>query len=371
MRLSKRRFLFLWLGIVAAGGVSLAVGAGKTLDRVIAKVNGEIVMASELAELLRERGGAAGAGDPVAAADPSTVRALFDRALLLDAAKRMSIDVAENEIHDQVEKMVDEIRARYPSERDFRSEVVAQYGSLDCLKRELARRATIDYKIERAVGRRFTISDADVERYEAECRAKGERPESYRLRRLGVAIDGETSQARKRALSRVKECLEAARAKGLSFAEAARRYTEIEAERPGGGDLGYLPAAKMDPELRQAVERLEPGQVTPPIVAGAYACIFYLEGKRGSRSSLYEKRFLEARQELLDELRRKASVTIYDERLARKLPPEYRACVQKLSGPAGSSRGAASDAQSTTPALRPSGAVRGAFGRLLAPLRRD
>lgn len=320
-------FFFVLLWVCVSHG---ALG-GTEYDRVIAKLNEEIILVSDLREILRERRGVLNTPDPIAAADSEIVKALLDRTLLLSAAKRSSAPVPDQEICEQVESMVQEAKSHYPSQSAFMKDVVEQFGSLEKFKRDLQRRATIDYKISRLVASRFTITDADIAEYERECKAAGRSPESYHLRRIGVPVDNETSGGRRQALARVSALLKSATAQGLSFSEAARRFTEIPGEKEIGGDLGYLPSDKLAPELRSAVANLSPGQVTEPLIAGNFACIFYLESKRGARSSLYEKRFLESREALLTDLRRKACLTVYDSRLIRKIPTEYQHCLQQSS----------------------------------------
>jgi peptidyl-prolyl cis-trans isomerase SurA len=319
-------FVVVTLLVLILNGARLQA-AGEVADRVLARLNEDVILASDLREVLREKG-MEGGGDPVAVASTEHVRALLDRTLLLQAAKKMGGSVPDAEILDQVESMVARIRSQYPSETEFRREVIAQYGSVEAFKRELQKKATLDWKIGRAIHSRFTITDADVARFEAECRAKGRIPESYHLRRLGVPVDSETSRGRQQALAQVKQILDDATARGLGFAETVRRFTLVPGERETAGDLGFIPAEQLAPDVRRAVQKLEPGQVTEPILAGNYASIFYLEAKRGPRSTLYEQRFLETRDKLLGELRKKARLQVFDPRLARKIPKEYAECVE-------------------------------------------
>ncbi|RMH28652.1 MAG: hypothetical protein D6691_04370, partial [Candidatus Hydrogenedentota bacterium] len=206
-------FVVVTLLVLILNGARLQA-AGEVADRVLARLNEDVILASDLREVLREKG-MEGGGDPVAVASTEHVRALLDRTLLLQAAKKMGGSVPDAEILDQVESMVARIRSQYPSETEFRREVIAQYGSVEAFKRELQKKATLDWKIGRAIHSRFTITDADVARFEAESRAKGKTPESYHLRRLGVPVDSETSRGRQQALAQVKQILDDATARGL------------------------------------------------------------------------------------------------------------------------------------------------------------
>jgi parvulin-like peptidyl-prolyl isomerase len=363
MRTHRPWLVALLLAMIIVA-MALPAGAARAYDHVVAKLDDDIILASDLADVLREKRGLVAVDDPGAAADTDSVRALLDRSLLLGVAKRSGVEPPDAEIHEQVEAMLQEVQSHYPSKDEFSKDIAEQYGSIEKFRQELARRATTDYRIGRAIANRFTLTDTDVAAFEAECRQKGVLPESYHLRRIGVVVDPAKGSGRAAALARVAGLLEKANQEGLSFVEAARRYSQIPGEAELGGDLGYIAADKLTPDVRRAVEKLEPGQVTPPLITGNFACIFYMESKRGARSALFEKRFVEQREALLKELRRKASLTIYDKRLLGKVPPEYAACLRiPLSSEATTSatRETSSPAQAgSTPRSRG-----GFFGRIL------
>ena len=54
-------------------------------------------------------------------------------------------------------------------------------------------------------------------------------------------------------------------AAGQNFIVIARQYSEDDATRDSGGDLGFLPRGVMPPELERAAFALQPGQVSPVI----------------------------------------------------------------------------------------------------------
>jgi hypothetical protein len=104
-----------------------------------------------------------------------------------------------------------------------------------------------------------------------------------------------------------------------------------------------------------AVERLKQGEATPPMITGPNASIFYLEAKRGAKTTLYEKRFTDERRDLLDELRRKARLQVYDADFARLVPAEYKtALTTAQDNGTTASAGARRPATMATPAASPS-----------------
>ena len=52
---------------------------------------------------------------------------------------------------------------------------------------------------------------------------------------------------------------------GESFAELAKQQSEDTQTAPQGGDLGWLKATELAPELRKAIIDLVPGEISNPI----------------------------------------------------------------------------------------------------------
>ncbi len=295
-----------------------------TIDRTIAKLNDDILTESDLAEIVAD---VAGEFNPLKqagydGATSDTVRAMFDRALLLQEARRRKITPDNEELHRQVEGMVRDIRANFSSESEFHHALAAERLSLDQLKKELLDKTKTDYMVYHVVNSQFSISDEEVEKFKQQQQAEGDAAASFRLRRLGIPVkkEGGSEAACREARSLVARII----TEGISFEEGVRKYSQVPGANADGGDMGYMAVDKLSGEVRNAVQKLEVGQATPPVVAGGFANIFYVEGKRGAQSAVREKKFFEARGELLDNLRRKAILQVFDSRLTKIMPDEYQ-----------------------------------------------
>src|SRR5690606_16298855 len=122
---------------------------------------------------------------------------------------------------------------------------------------------------------------------------------SYRLRRLGIPVK---KNGEKEAAKQAREIVARIIREGISFEEGVRKYSQVPGAAQDGGDMGYMSSDKLSAAVREAVENLETGHASKPVLAGGYANIFYLEGKRGARSAVREQKFFEARTSLLHEL---------------------------------------------------------------------
>lgn len=345
-----------WIAI-AVFAISTGVACAGTLDRVIAKLNEDILTESDLREIVAEKSGEFDSKQVKLKITPETLGALFDRTLLLQAARKENISVPDSEVQRHVEERITELRAQYPSEGAFKNYLAERHISLQQLKKDLMKRASDDFKLYQAVAKRFLVTDADAERYDAEQTRSGKQPLSFHLYRLAVPIEGSSDAARSKARARLNEVVRQLQSKPVSFPEALRNFCESSDGEVFGSDMGFLDAGSLSPEVRKATQSLKPGEATPPMIVGESASVFYLEAKRGARSQLFEKKFSEERQALLRDLRARAHLQVYDNRLLPSIPKEYASRIE--SGIAGAP--ATPTQESATPTPR-QGLIRGTFG---------
>lgn len=307
--------------------LTAAPASARSIDRTIAKINDDIITESDLSGIIADINGQYSTlvKQPFEVATTETVESMLDRSLFLQEARRMKISPPEDELQRQVEEMVREIKSNFSTEKEFYQALAGENISLGQLKQELLKKTKTDYLVYQVVDSRYSVSDQEVAGFTAKQQAVGEAVTSYRLRRLGVPIKdkNDTLEASRRARTLVARII----TDSISFEEGIRRYSQVAGAAVDGGDMGYMSSDKLSTEVRAAVENLEIGQASVPVVAGGYANIFYMEGKRGARSALREQKFFDAKTELLADLRRKAILQVFDDRLHKILPDNYRAAL--------------------------------------------
>ena len=68
----------------------------------------------------------------------------------------------------------------------------------------------------------------------------------------------------------------------ITFADAAKKYSQDEASRPQGGDLGYFGHGTMDPEFERVSFALSSGEISPPIKSAFGYHLIQVEDRRQS-----------------------------------------------------------------------------------------
>ena len=110
------------------------------------------------------------------------------------------------------------------------------------------------------------------------------------------------------------------RAKTADFAELAKKYSE-DGSAPNGGELGWMSPGDLVPEFEQAMNRLQIGEVSNPVKTEfGWHLIQVLERREGqltvekqrqfARAAIRERKFDQAYQEWMRELRDNATVKI-------------------------------------------------------------
>ena len=125
---------------------------------------------------------------------------------------------------------------------------------------------------------------------------------------------------------RVKSRIEEVRAqavKGVDFGTLARRYSRFEGPSGPGGDLGFLPMSAFSPEFRAALDTLETGQVSPPLLNAQGWHLFKVLDRESERAY----RLDEIKNELPELVRQAKLKTQYETFVAdlrKKATIEYR-----------------------------------------------
>jgi peptidyl-prolyl cis-trans isomerase SurA len=296
---------------VPAGSGGVLVRAGETppvkesqavIDRVVAVVNGDVIMMSELQEAIvlarRDNRNAAEGPD----FELATLNRLIDHRLQVQEAKRDKIEVSE----DDLRGAIDDIVKRNGGDREkFETQLLAQGVTWEALRREIRDQILASRVRGRRIVRRSTITESEVDQYLAQNRDKFEAGLKYHAFHLAITVDASSSAAAWDQAKQDIDAIAAALAGGGDFAELAR----TRGNDPAGGDLGWLARGELDEAFEKPLLALQKGQVTAPIKSGsAYHLL-----KLADREELTAERLGDARQQVRDLLLQKKAQERLDE----------------------------------------------------------
>jgi peptidyl-prolyl cis-trans isomerase SurA len=250
------------------------------VDRVVALVNEDVVMMSELQEAivlyLRD------AKEPTPPPGPErdqlaqkVLTRMIDHRLQVQEARKERIEVTDEDI----QPVMDDFIKRNGGDRErVGAQLKAQGLTWDQVRREM-RESLLAQKIRsRRIGRRATVTEAEVEAYVTENRPKLERDLKYHPRHIAILAQPPDGQAGWDQAKTVVDTIQARLKDGGDFAELAREFSK-DGSAESGGDLGWLHRGELAAGFEEPILRLEKGQVTEPIKSSLGYHLFRLDDR--------------------------------------------------------------------------------------------
>ncbi len=137
--------------------------------------------------------------------------------------------------------------------------------------------------------KKLSVSDAEVKQFYEANKDKLGGPEAVRLRHLVVADERQA-----------KDLLLAARV-GADFAKLAQQVSLDASTKEKGGDLGFVAASMLNPEVAKAVFALKPGELSEPLRMADGYHLFKAEERRQPQQPRLEDVRKDLAQALLEQ----------------------------------------------------------------------
>ena len=260
-----RRSLRLMVGLLLLGVIAPAnPAAAKVVERIIARVNGEIItqhMYERELQKLRVQLAQEVSGPTLEArykeASKDTLRDLIDQALMVQKAKDLDINVETD-----IVKRLDEVRkqSNLATLEDLQREAEKQGMLFEDFKDQIRRSLLVREVIGRDVGRSVVITREDARKYFDAHKEEFRTPGGVHLAEILISTEKRKPEE---AAKRAKEALAELKA-GARFADIVKKYSDAPSAKEAG-DLGLFKGGTLAPSLAAAVDKLEVGETTDPI----------------------------------------------------------------------------------------------------------
>jgi peptidyl-prolyl cis-trans isomerase C len=268
--------------------------AGCAKDDAAAVVNGESISRQkyELAKtsMARRVGGAMG-GDSANALseDPEIGRATLENLiaveLLYQEAKKQGYAASP----EAVDRSVQALRSRYPSEAEFDKDVKSKGFTRKMLAEDAGKQIMVENYIMRGLGVEEPGAE-EVADFYAKNAAMINSPERVKASHILLKVKPDATEADKAQVrTRAVELASRAR-KGEDFAALAQANSE-DGSASKGGDLGYFMRGQMVPPFEKAAFSLRVGAISDPVPTQfGWHVIKVIDHKPGGRPPLEEVR---------------------------------------------------------------------------------
>jgi peptidyl-prolyl cis-trans isomerase SurA len=249
------------LGIIASIAVAGAFAASplfavKVVDRIIARVNNEIItqrMFEREKQKLREQLSQDYSGPELEVQyreqSKNLLRDLIDQALLVQKASDLDINVETD-----IVKRLDDIRKQYnlANLEDLQKDVEKQGILWEDFKEQIRRQLLMREVIGREVGSRISPSRQEARKYYDEHKKEFQSQGVVHLSQILISTEKhKPDEAKKRADSALAELKS-----GTRFSEVAKKYSDGPAAEQGG-DIGMLKTNTLAPSIAAIVDKLD------------------------------------------------------------------------------------------------------------------
>lgn len=267
--------------LVAVALLTLTYAAtvqSEVVDRVVAVVNDDIVLLSELNEALvpyYKKIAAAGYSDEQARrmrfkTREEVLAQLVNETLTDQEIKRLGLTISSTEVDSMLERIKE---VNYLTDEELRAALERQGTTLAAYREDLEEQLLRTKLVNIEVKSKIVVTAADIKVYYETHQERYAGEPEYHLRNIVLAIpDADAAPAVRKRIEAIVAELKA----GLSFAEAARRYSESVLAQDGG-DLGRISLSTLSEEIRSALTGLKAGEFTDIVVTDQGLQLFYVD----------------------------------------------------------------------------------------------
>ncbi len=257
-----------------------AYAAPEPLDRIVAVVNEELVLESELdaalGDVLRQLQGQGAAISEPAALRRQVLERLILTRLQTQRARRAGLEPSEADLN----QALGSIAERNQLSLEQLPAALAQDGIDFAAYREQIRNEILTTRLrQKEVDSRVSVSERDVALFLENGQQQVQQQREYHLRHILIAVPGgasagQTQEARDEAAEVLRK-LE----RGGNFAELAIKHSDGQ-QAIEGGDLGWIAGDVLPTAFADIVPRLKAGQTSPVLEGGNALHIVRLEAVR-------------------------------------------------------------------------------------------
>ncbi|PKF70004.1 molecular chaperone SurA [Pseudomonas fluvialis] len=281
IKLSKALRPMLLGGLLLASASHAEV---RSLDRIVAIVDNDVIMYSQLQNRLREvqqtiasRGAALPPGDVL---EQQVLERLIVENLQLQIGERSGIRIADEEL---AQAMISIAQRNNLTLEQFRAALQRDGLSFEDAREQVRREMIISRVRQRRVAERIQVTDQEINNFLASDLGQMQLSEEFRLANILIPLpDGATPQAVQAAAQQATELYRQLQ-QGADFAQLAMTRSAGDTALEGG-EIGWRKAGQLPPPFDRLVSQLSIGQVTEPVRTPSGFNLVKLLDKRGGSS---------------------------------------------------------------------------------------
>lgn len=283
------RSLIMLASLLAALSVQAAV---LPVDRIIAVVNDDVIMESELETRLRTIKGQLAQRNtqlpPEATLRKQVLERLVISRLQLQAAARTGIRISDQRLNASIARIAAQNRM---SIAQFRNTLERDGFDFNVFREDIRREMIISQLMQRAVKQRITVTDQEIANFLSTNKNRTSDNNEYRLSHILIQLPEAASAEQVEIAQRKANATVLKLRDGADFAQVAAASSAGQ-QAFEGGDLGWRKAAQLPSLFADIVTGMSKGDIADPIRSPSGFHIIQLADVRGQQQRHVTKQSL-------------------------------------------------------------------------------
>lgn len=283
-------------------------------DKIVAVVNDEVItlkdlkayMASIYSQLRIENNDPFEIDQIMRQYEAKGIDQLIEDKLILAAAREKEMEVKQA----AVDKKVDEIKARYPSELVFKNIIEQQGMTITDVRERIADQMKAKYMVDSEVRSKIFVNPQEVTEYYNQNKVEFVQKARVNLDSIFISYDNGLEEARKEAAE-----VHAMLKQGGVFRELSKKHSDLPS-------VGVIEEGQLKPGIEEKVFNMKEDEITDPIEVenGIYIFKFIRNSPRETKplkevkeivyNRIFQKKFQDRFSSWIEKLRKKAYVEI-------------------------------------------------------------
>lgn len=275
--------------LLATSQLGLAQSNAVSLDRVVAIVDKDVVLQSELddrkASILERLKGQYQQLPPEDVLNKQILEQLIIERIELGMAERYEVKVEEAEIDQAIGRVLQKNQITLAQ---LEADLKTQGLTLDGLRKQMRNELTISHLQQGVVNSRIKVTDQDINNFLASSDGKFATSPDFHIGHILIAVsssaDADAIAAAEKQANEIYQKLQS----GSDFSQMAISYSNDQAALQGG-DIGWRKLAQLPELFGNQMANLAVGQVSKPFRSGAGFHILKNIEQRGGGEQLVEQ----------------------------------------------------------------------------------
>ncbi len=262
------KFILKWLTIAMAMAVSVAPAGAAIVDRIVAVVNDDIIILSDLnaafepyIKRVEETYKGPDKGKIIADGKLTVLNRLIDNKLIEQQARKSGIAVKDE---DAMTAIRGTLKQRNIDFADFVKTLTREGSSLDTYKQEVKEQILRQRLIRREIQSKILVTDDEIGEYYKLHREDYEGKEAVRIKQILLLVPRESNQKTRDAVHQNAVTIRQRLLAAESFDMIAMKYSQGPAAQVGG-DVGFIEKGITLPEVEKVAFSLRIDEISDVI----------------------------------------------------------------------------------------------------------